>query len=327
MNHGGDVSTHGPPPITGPREPHVVLGFAATKHTGNVLRLLESSHGSFFYNTLDSLSTVWHRNSQSWTKTSESSVSSWKPVNPIQALSEGSSLSTFHQASSSPLSPRLCSMNFSDERTALVKLRGQDGQFRYLQLLRLDGDAGAIAGGGMAMLPNDGWVILQEVVVERQNEPPDSSSWNSLQSALFAYLDVEHGGGEGSHAVAKSLFHPESKLMSVGIDDVESPPTEWTAPIGSLNLIPLDVYLAGVQSQTPHHASAKVNDAIVSIDYMNGADAAAATVRVGNGAQTMVFEDHLLLGRNSNPHDNNDKPEWTILSKTFSPQKWGVPSY
>jgi Putative lumazine-binding len=80
--------------------------------------------------------------------------------------------------------------------------------------------------------------------------------------------------------------------------------------------IPLDVYLDGVQSQTPHPASAKAQDAIVTMDYTSGTNAAAATVRVGNGAQTLVFEDHLLLGRSS------IGSSWRILSKTFSSQAW-----
>jgi hypothetical protein len=52
--------------------------------------------------------------------------------------------------------------------------------------------------------------------------------------------------------------------------------------------------------------------------------AAAVKVRVGNGAQTLVFEDHLLLGRsdaNVNSIGGNNA-SWKILSKTFSPQSW-----
>ena len=77
-------------------------------------------------------------------------------------------------------------------------------------------------------------------------------------------------------------------------------------------------YLDGVQQQSSHDQSSKFHDAIVSIDYTTGANAAAATVRVGNGAKTLVFEDHLLLGQN----ETGDNMGWCILAKTFSSQKW-----
>jgi hypothetical protein len=201
---------------------------------------------------------------------------------------------------------------------------GQDGHFRYIQLLRLDGDAGAVASGGMTMLPNDGWVIVQEVIVQHQQEEEKSKNsldeqYRKLESSILSYLDIEHGGGDESYKYAMTLFHPDSKLMSVGSDDIDASPTQWTGPVGSYVEIPLKYYLGGVQQQSPHEQSAKLHDSIVSIDYTTGANAAAATVRVGNGAKTLVFEDHLLLGRNETA---DDTAGWCILAKTFSSQKW-----
>lgn len=317
MNHGGGSDPQSNlPPVSGPRKSHMDLGFSAAKHTGNILRLLESSHGAFFYNTVDSLVTVWNSKSQSWTAKN----GCWNAVNPIQALKDGESTSS--QSSSSPTTPRLCSIHFSDDRTALIKMLGHDCNYRYLQLLRIDGDAGAVSSGGMTMLPNDGWVLVQEVVMssmEHEDMESAASSWRSLQSAILSYLDIEHGGGAKSHETANLLFHPDSKLQSVGIDDIDAAPTPWTAPVGSLVEIPLSAYLEGVQSQSPHSAEAKSHDAIITIDYSTGSNAAAAVVRVGNGAQTMVFEDHLLFGRNT---ENSAANEWSILAKTFSSQAW-----
>jgi hypothetical protein len=328
VNHGhagGDPSVHSPPPSSGPRVRNVDLGFPAAKHTGNILRLLESSHGSFFYNTVDTLSTVWHSNSQSWKQqsTNYDNNNEWMSVNPIHALTDQSSNPKVTSWSSS-IPPRLCSMNFSDDRTALIKLLGQDGYFRYLQLLRLDGDVGVVAHNGMTMLPNDGWVILQEVIIQQgkrsNNVTDDVSSWISIHNTILTYLDIEHGGGDKSYKSAKTLFHPNSKLMSVGIDEIDAAATRWSGPVGSYVEIPLTHYLEGIEQQSPHDTSAKVHDAIVSIDYTSGANAAAATVRVGNGAKTLVFEDNLLLGRSDST--DNDNLGWFILAKTFSSQKW-----
>ncbi|KAL3907278.1 MAG: hypothetical protein SGILL_008939, partial [Bacillariaceae sp.] len=337
MNHGNPTmqsNADGPIlPASGPRKSHMDLGFSAAKHTGNILRLLESSHGEFLYNTVDSLSTVWHAKSQSWQQQQQqqqqqsSSSAVWTAVNPIQSLQEnGNQTATQSKTSVVPKPPSLCSLQFSDDRTALLKLLGHDGQYRYLQLLRVDGDAGAVSSGAAAgvMLPNDGWVLVQEVVMMTSNTPESmdasTTSWQSLQSAIRTYLDIEHGGGDKSYEKAKTLFHKDAKLLSVGIDEVDSAPTTWTAPVGSLVEIPLSAYLEGVQSQSPHSEYAKSQDAIVAIDYSTGANAAAAVVRVGNGAQTMVFEDHLLFGRNYN--NNHSSEEWSILSKTFSSQAW-----
>ena len=303
-------------PISGPRQPHMDLGFSAAKHTGNILRLLESSHGAFFYNTVDSLATVWHTHSQSW----KCDNGAWTATNPIQALKDGETAAPLSTPPSPQTTPSLCSVHFSDDRTALIKMQGHDGNYRYLQLLRVDGDAGAVSSGGMAMLPNDGWVLVQEVVMTTEKEDIASSaaSLHSLQSAILDYLDVEHGGGDKSYEAAKALFHPESNLSAVGIDDITAAPTEWTGPVGSYVEIPLTAYLDGVKSQSPHADSAKAQDAIINIDFSTGANAAAAVVRVGNGAQTMVFEDHLLFGRKA----SGSADEWCILSKTFSSQSW-----
>jgi hypothetical protein len=84
--------------------------------------------------------------------------------------------------------------------------------------------------------------------------------------------------------------------------------------VGTLLEIPLDTYLSGIQSQTPHDPASRRHDAIWTIDRVG--NAAAATVRVGNGARTLVFEDHLLLGY------SDDQKQWNILSKTFSPKVW-----
>ena len=304
-------------PTSGPRQPHMDLGFSAAKHTGNILRLLESSHGAFFYNTVDSLATVWHAQSQSW----KHSNGEWKATNPIQALKDGEAEAPLSTPPSPQTTPALCSVHFSDDRTALVKMQGHDGNYRYLQLLRVDGDAGAVSSGGMAMLPNDGWVLVQEVVMTMKDEDVDStaSALSSLQASILNYLAIEHGGGEASYQAAKSLFHPDSKLSSVGIDDINASPTQWTAPVGSLVEIPLSAYLEGVKSQSPHSELAKSQDAIINIDFSTGTNAAAAVVRVGNGAQTMVFEDHLLFGRTTS---GSASDKWCILSKTFSSQAW-----
>ena len=118
MNHGGGGggemggTMRGPPSKPGPRTSSVALGLDATKHTGNILRLLESSHGSF-YNTVDTLSTVWHSQSLSW---NQSSNGEWECVNPIKAFADSTPPTTL------PTPPRLSSLQFSDDRTALVKL-------------------------------------------------------------------------------------------------------------------------------------------------------------------------------------------------------------
>jgi hypothetical protein len=218
------------------------------------------------------------------------------------------------QQGSFQTAPRLCSLNFSDDRTALVKLIGSDNQLRYVQLLRLDGEGDGI--GGMLRVPNDGWTIMREVLVAKEKNHEDSMPKKSLDQTLQSYLEMEHGGGGEDKARAQSLFDPNAALLAVGINPVDEPPTDYTGAVGSFLEISLQSYLEGVQSQTPHSEGSKLHDAICAVDYMTGTNAAAATVRVGNAAQTLVFEDHLLLGR--------QKDEWRILSKTFSPQAWPI---
>jgi hypothetical protein len=81
-----------------------------------------------------------------------------------------------------------------------------------------------------------------------------------------------------------------------------------------------ETYLDGVGSQNPHASTAHRHDQIVGLDLVASDDGTAAvalaTVRVGNGSQTYVFEDHLLCGYSSRRGD------WQILSKIFSPQAW-----
>jgi hypothetical protein len=104
--------------------------------------------------------------------------------------------------------------------------------------------------------------------------------------------------------------------LAVGTAPLDEPPTDWSAPVGSYLGITLDTYLKGVLSQTPHGNESKQNDAIVQIDVLPCQTAAAATVHVGNGAQTTVFVDHLLLGY------SGGEEQWKILSKTFTPRAW-----
>ena len=90
--------------------------------------------------------------------------------------------------------------------------------------------------------------------------------------------------------------------------------------MGTLLEISRDTYLEGVRTQDPPAPDIASNnrrrsqDAILQVDMAPGGAAAAATVKVGNNAQTMVFVDHLLLGK--------EDGDWKILSKTFSPQLW-----
>jgi hypothetical protein len=67
MNHGNPDMHDAAPSSTqsGPRKP-MAIGLEATKHTGNILRLLEASHGSYAFNTVDTLSTVWHPKALCW---------------------------------------------------------------------------------------------------------------------------------------------------------------------------------------------------------------------------------------------------------------------
>ena len=98
---------------------------------------------------------------------------------------------------------------------------------------------------------------------------------------------------------------------------------EWTAPVGNLCEISLETYLNGVESQIPHSMESSQYDTILNMDISSSASssssAAAVTLTVGNGSQTILFRDHLLLGRGVEEEDDSS---WKILSKTFSPQPW-----
>jgi hypothetical protein len=413
MNHGyQDHSPAGSTATTtttnsGPRAPAVELGLDAARHFGNILRLLESSHG---YNStmmmgVDTLSTVWHSRGKCWwydttTPTDEydndddddksgSSTTAggvWRAASPLpltpteeddedqvtnrilflkqkQQLALRSSSPT--AASSSIVSPRLLSLTFSDHCTALAKVVGVDGGTRYLSLLRLEEEEGGGGFGGASggRPPNDGWLIVQEVMVLKKNDSGDvldhaadtdhhhhdhshhhshdhnkatagtttsstGTLYNSLLATLHQYLEIEHGGGAEDVKKAQKLFVPQTSLLSVGAEPENvSKDSDWLAPYGTLLEIPLSTYLAGVESQVPPHTIAsKQFDAISTIDMIVTPStnrntttthaAAAATVRVGNGAQTRVFEDHLLLGWCDTTH------QWNILSKVYSPQTW-----
>lgn len=300
MSHGSPDALAAAPIKTGPREA-LQLGFDSARASQNILRLLESSHGS---GSLfgDTLCTVWHPSGLRWSHGSNGwECSSYDDMRSTSSLPSPSSAAT----------PRLEWLNFSDDRTALAKIQGVDGLKRYVSMLRLDPDA----KNRHAMHANDGWCIVREVQ-SSANQKQDCSLIGSITEVLEKYLSIEHGGGNDDKARAQELFAPDASLISVGTAPLEEEPTDWSSPSGSLLNISLDTYLDGVKSQTPHSSKAKACDLIVSLDTMPSA--AAATVHVGNGAQTTVFVDHLLLGY----HENMNM--WKILSKTFSPRPYPV---
>ncbi|CAB9528280.1 expressed unknown protein [Seminavis robusta] len=132
---------------------------------------------------------------------------------------------------------------------------------------------------------NDGWRIVREVISAGGRNYPSKS--------FTQFID----GGSSDHET----------------------PQDWQAPAGHFLEIPMTTYLDGVLTQTIHGFEASQHDDIVSIDVLPCGNAAAAVVRVGNGNQSQVFEDHLLLGRSKGVEDWN---YWRILSKTFSPHPW-----
>ena len=316
----------------GPRSAAVSLGLESAKHSSNILRLLESSHGatSHYNTTVDTLSTVWHPDSLCWRF---QDGEAWQALSPLQASSTPDEPTKIYGATTTP---KLLSMTFSDDRTALVKLQGSNGHLRYVSLLRLDPPEPSPGHHHHHhnQASNDGWIIVRELLVPGVSNnsstkgiatPIDNHGlWTSLQTTLQTYLDIEHGGGPEDYQSAECLFHPRSSLLAVGITAPEDATTDWTAPVGSLLEISRDTYLQGVQSQTPHTVSARQHDQICSLDILAAshssnteAAAAVATVRVGNGAQTMIFEDHLLLGYDPSVAS---QPQWNILSKIFSLQ-------
>ncbi len=296
----------GPPPRHGPRQA-LQLGLDATKASQNVLRLLESSHGVHNYSAhyQDTASPCWHDTCGKRWITDESRA--WVARRPTVMASDHTSLDWI---------PTISWLQFSDDRTALAKLKAMDGSHRYISLLRLDSESMSSS----LMVANDGWVIVQEVV----SPIVSGDNWTtkdmlSLMHCLELYINIEHGGGENDSIIAlDDLFEPQASLLSVGIAPSDRAPTAWDAPVGTLLEISLGTYVEGLRNQTPHSFASRYHDAIVQIDVTsgpNGTAAAAATVKVGNGTRTLVFVDHLLLGKEAGC-------DWKILSKTFSPQLW-----
>jgi hypothetical protein len=298
MNHGGGAFMMGAPPARhGPRHP-LQLGLDVTKASQNVLRLLEASHGINNYTAQyqDMADPCWHASGirLGWT-----SDGTWS------RLDRDPGCGHLHWI------PTISWLQFSDDRTAMAKLQAMDGSHRLLSLLRLDPTIPSMA---TSIVANDGWVILREVISSSEYGPaPAADDMVSLVRCLQGYLNIEHGGGDEDYDRASKLFAPHASLLTVGTAPADRESTEWSAPVGTFLEISRDVYLEGVKKQSPHESASRRHDAIVQVDIAPGG-AAAATVKVGNGAQTMVFTDHLFLGK-----DGND---WRILSKTFSPQLW-----
>jgi hypothetical protein len=227
--------------------------------------------------------------------------------------------------SSATRPPNLVSMSLSDDRTALMHLVGVDGKHIILSLLRLDADFAPHHHhnhhhhhhGGM--VANDGWTLVRELVSGDNNISDFSreDAYRSLIQVLDSYLSIEHGGGMADRQKAESLFASNVSLLSVGTSKIDEPASDWSAPVGSLLEISRQVYLDGVQGQSPHETASRDFDSIETLTLLPCGLAAVATVHVGNGARTMVFCDHLFLGRRTGQDDR-----WQILSKVFSPQPW-----
>ncbi|CAB9526048.1 expressed unknown protein [Seminavis robusta] len=300
MNHGGDpnlkdVSATAP----GPRSAGIGLGLEGATGLHNILRLLESSHGPHAVALPSSQGFAWHPEAKIWT---HNDTEGW-------ILTSIDSSSTEQQSSrtATMTTPSVQWLIFSDARTALAKVMGMDGLPRYLSILQLDEHKPH----------NDGWRIVREVISAGGRNYP-SKSFTSVKSSVLSYLDVEHGGGLDDKEHAETIFADQASLLTVGSSDHETP-QDWQAPAGHFLEIPMTTYLDGVLTQTMHGFEASQHDDIVSIDVLPCGNAAAAVVRVGNGNQSQVFEDHLLLGRSKGVEDWN---YWRILSKTFSPHPW-----
>jgi hypothetical protein len=362
MNHGGGAGgsnnnnnpndqthQHHHHPTTertgGSRHRHPLqLGMDSARASQNILRLLESSHGTGTTGCADTFSSVWHPQGQIWRRRwnknqqEEQQQCSWHVVSAqdeLQALREGKSSSAAGAVVvGRPIqAPSLDFLELSDDRTALVKIVGADGLSRYISLLKLDAEPGLASG----IVANDGWHILREVVGGNV-EGSSSSTTTSLDSGFPSlaktlggdYFSMEHGGGgPADHKQrAMDLFssapHQQSSLITVGVADPDDSSSSewWSAPAGTFLGISLEKYLEGVleHQQAPHGPESKTQDAIVSMDILPCQTAAAATVHVGNGACTNVFVNHLLLGKRNDSDDEDDK--WCILSKTFSVRHW-----
>lgn len=298
MNHGG--SFEGAPPTQhGPRQP-LQLGLDVSKASQNILRLLESTHGINNYSAQyqDTLDPCWHASGLRLGLNSENSK--WIILDQEPA---GGRLNWI---------PTISWLQFSDDRTALARLQAMDGSHRYLSMLKID----QVAPTASSMVANDGWVIVREVVSSNVDDATSASKVDdmiSIAQCLQDYLNIEHGGGQEDFEQANELFTSQACLLTVGSAVSNQERTAWSAPVGTFLEISRDTYLEGVKSQTPHDATSRRKDEIVQIDIIPGG-AAAATVKVGNGAKTMVFVDHLLMGK--------EDGSWKILSKTFSPQFW-----
>jgi len=289
MNHGGGGGmptsmTHPP----GPRHAALALGFDAAHHTSQILRVLETLPHR------EAWSAIWHDDAQIWTRHD----TEWKATSPME-------FTTIRQQHP----PQLQTFHFADDCTAMVKLNQHHHHHhgtsstvtRYLSLLRLQNE----------------WRIIREVQTSAITSATSASSFSAVEKTIQEYLQVEHGGGNEDVKRATRLFHPHANLTTVGMADVNAASSAWSAPAGAYLEISLDTYMAGVDDQTPHDGAAAAQDAIVSIDVTGAA--AVAVVRVGNGAQTMVFEDILLLGQSQSAASG-----YQILSKSFSSQAWPI---
>jgi predicted ATPase len=350
MNHGGnafDHDHHGAVAAkAGPRSPSIELGFDVSRATQNILRLLESSHGPHSSMYVDTNAPSWHKQSKRIfldVSSAHQQEQIWSVQSAIQKSADRRDAfqkptSSLSSRGARPTPSALESIHWSDDRTCLVKLRAMDGSCRYVSLLRLDFLAMDDEQSTMGMppqpgtpLPNDGWVIVRELVAPVAVATNDYGG-NAVQAmtgvleCLQSYLDIEHGGGLEDRSNAETVFHPVASLLTVGTNEHKHTHLPigdnghdlWSAPSGHFLEISRDTYLDGVASQAPHSGPLiRSQDRICHIDVDESGMVASAIVRVGNGSQTLVFEDHLLLGRSP-----SSSSSWQILSKIFSTQAW-----
>ena len=193
---------------------------------------------------------------------------------------------------------RIASLTFADESTALAKLRGPF--FGYWSLLRL----------------RDGWSIVREVKSMSAASKKTAEEMGHVASLVATYMKIEHGGGVAAAALASQIFHPDASLLTIGDGGAELSPDvdSWEAPAGTLNEISRATYITGVNTQTPHKQKAAKHDSLLTIDMLPCATVAAVVANVGNGSQTRVFTDHLILCK--------VEDGWQIVSKTFAANEW-----
>lgn len=329
---GGELRTHLTPinaaaSPSGPRPP-LALGLETARAVTNLSRALESHAEASVSAFVDTFDSVWYSGGQLWRPHDLVSGASGN------AMEKGSSHSWTVSSAAEELTsmrarravpfvakPALLSLQFGDERCALVKLLGSDGRERYLSLLRLD---------SLDSLAHDGWQIVRELVCSARtpvtassNSEQAGAAMPSIRALLASYLQVEHGGGAADRALAENLFDERAGFVAVGSSEAYERPGEWTAPAGSLLEISLSSYLARIASQSPHPVEMSSHDAVVGIDLLPCHTAAAATVHVGatqpgddgDGARCLHV-DHLLLAR------SGGDGAWKIVSKTFAPRPW-----